>query len=274
MAENLGQQVARHLTSRYGDKKVDCGTPSIPAFLCSGIMIRGTATNPSYPVWNNSAASRAKGGVSFAYLRKDANFDHIPFNYTNGFIFQSYSHVANKLKPEVLCAFSIDGYTDARVAAGCGQHTSYLSSRPCDVVGITTAAQWWTAYNSRPSNRYQQQCGFDVRDSRNALAGPAFYASVQGRSYLSGGEKSQNNEIIVKVWDDNLGKTLPLEAFFYVYGSAGRLTAQQNQTRLKNMDGVVIPIISIRLNTDPERVTFFYQPEDQTVPMPPAAANN
>jgi len=270
MAEDLGQQVARHLGIRYENKTVNCEAPSRPAFLCSGIMIRGTSSNPNYHVWNNSAASKAKGGVSFAYLRADATFGRMPYNYTNGFIFQSYSHVPAKLHPEVLCAFPIDGYTDARSAAGCGQHTTYSSSRPCDVVGITTAAQWWAAYNSRPTNRYQQQCGFDVRDSRNALAGPAFYASVQGRSYLSGGEANQNNEIIVKAWADNLGKTLPLEAFFYIYESTGKSVAQRNQEDLKSTDGILIPVISVRLSADPSRVTFYYRPEDQTEPMPPA----
>jgi len=270
MAEDLGQQVARHLTERYASNVANCGAASKPAFLCSGIMIRGTAAKPTYHVWNNSPASKAKGGVSFGYLRKDADFRQLPLYYNNGFIFQSYSHVPAKLHPEVLCSFPIDGYTDGRVAAGCGQHSTIASSRPCDVVGITTAAQWWAAYT--PGNRYQQQCGFDVRDVRNALAGPAFYASIQARAYMSPSVRLLNNEIIIKAWADNLGRTLPLEAFFYLNGTAGKADAQRNQRDLKATNGVLIPIISVRLaSAAGQAATFYYIAADQTQPMPPAA---
>lgn len=268
--ENLGEQVARHLTGRYADTRSNCGQDSQPSFLCSGVMLRGTSNSPDYHVWNNSPASIAKGGVSFAYLRSDTDFDHMPFGYNNGYIFTSYLHAAGKLHPEVLCSFPIDGWTVSRNKAGCGQYPGYSGSDLCHLKGITTATQWWADFNSHATDRNQWQCGFDVQDNRNGLAGPAFMASVLARrSYLGNEGYGQNNELVVRAWSDNLGKTLPLEAFFYVHGSAGLPVAQRNQRDLRKTDGVLIPIISLRFAPSlTGTATFYYIPSDQTESMP------
>jgi hypothetical protein len=270
--ENIGQQAARHLTTRYADTRVNCGTDSQPSFLCNGVMIRGTTSNPTYHVWNNSPASIAKGGVSFSYLRSDTDFNKLAYGYNNGFIFQTYFHAENnKLTPEVLCSFPIDAGTVNRADAGCGAYPGLAGSGPCHLKGVVTASQWWTAYNAQSTSRHSWQCGFDVRDSRNQLSGPAFAASAGARAYMGDEGFQTQNELIVKVWSDNLGKTLPLEAFFYVYGLQGGLqTAQRNQRDLKATNGVLIPIISIRLATSSTAAaTFYYIAGDQTEPMPP-----
>lgn len=268
--ENLGEQVARHLTTRYADTRENCGADSKPAFLCNGVMIRATVTNPTYHVWENSPASIAKGGVSFSYLRSDLNVRQMVFDYTNGFIFQSYSHVTGKTLPEILCSFPVDGWTASRSDAGCGPYPGYAGSGACHLKSVTTGAQWWADFNSHASYRGAWQCGFDVRDSRNILAGPAFAASLNARSYLSLSGSERYNEIILKAWANNLGKTLPLEAFFYLAGTNGLSDAQRNQRDLKNTDGVVIPIISVRLPTATVGGTFYYIAGDQTQAMPPA----
>jgi hypothetical protein len=271
--ENLGEQVARHLTNRYADTRTNCGTDSRPAFLCAGIMIRGTSSNPTYHVWNNSAGAKEKGGVSFSYLRSDTDFRKLAYSYTNGFVFTSYEHAATKIHPEVLCSFPIDAGTDYRVDNGCGQFREFVGSGACHLRNILTAAQWWADYNSHPSSRHSWQCGFDVKDSRNALAGPAFAASVGARRHLGLEGYEEQNEVVVKTWADNLGKTLPLEAFFYIYQSTGLAVAQRNQRDLKATDGILIPIISVRLApTQNGTATFYYIPSDQTEPMPPATA--
>lgn len=268
-AENLGQQVERHLRTRYANTAVNCGQASQPAFLCSGIMIRGTATNPTFHVWNNSPASLLKGGVSFSYLRRDANYRQMPFYYTNGYIFQSYFHAEEKLHPEVLCSFPIDGWTDRRPQAGCGASAGLPDSAACETVSVLTGEQWWSRYGA--TSIYTTQCGFNVQDSRNELAGPAFDASIKSRGFFNEAQSIIQNEIIVKVWQDNLGATLPLEAFFYLHGTVGLRDAQRNQRDLKATDGVVIPIISIRFARNAtEAATFYYLPEDQVETMPPA----
>jgi hypothetical protein len=64
---------------------------------------------------------------------------------------------------------------------------------------------------------------------------------------------------------------LPLEAFFYIYGTGGLTDARHNQTDLKNINGIVIPIISIRFApTETGTATFYFIPSDQAETMPPA----
>lgn len=268
--EDLGQQVARHLTERYTDVRANCGTDSQPAFLCSGVTIRGTSSNPTYHVWNNSPASIEKGGVSFSYLRADSKFGKLALGYTNGFIFNAYFYADNQLHPEVLCFFPIDGATVNRSDKGCGPYTGFAGSGPCHLQGVNTAAQFWTHYNAHSSDRRFYQCGFDVRNDRNALAGPAFAAGVGAMKLMGAESFATQNEFIMAAWADGLGKTLPLEAFFYLSGTNGLAVAQNNQRDLKRTDGRLIPIISVRLpgnTTDP--ATFYYLPADQTEPMPP-----
>ena len=268
--EDIGQAVARHLTSRYADVRTHCGTDSQPAFLCSGVTIRGTSSNPTYHVWNNSPASIAKGGVSLSYLRADSMFNKLAYGYTNGFIFNAYFYTDNQLNPEVLCFFPVDAGTSSRSDKGCGAYPGVAGSDPCHMQGISTAAQWWAHYTSYPSSRHNHQCGFDVTDARNTLAGPAFAAGIGAMKLMGAESFATQNEFIIAAWADGLGKTLPLEAFFYLSGTNGLAVAQSNQRDLKATHGRLIPIISIRLSrTATEPATFFYLPADQTETMPP-----
>ncbi|WP_342653729.1 hypothetical protein [Pseudomonas sp. F3-2] len=272
--EDSGEDVARHLTSRYADVRTNCGTDSQPAFLCSGVMIRGTSSNPTYHVWNNSPASIAKGGVSFSYLRADSTFNKLAYEYTNGFIFNAYFYANTSLHPEIFCFFPIDAGTSLRADNGCGEFPGFAGSGPCHLQNVTTAAQFWTHYNAHSSSRHSYQCGFDVTDNRNSLAGPAFAAGVGAMKLMGAESFNEQNEFIVDAWKDNLGKTLPLEAFFYLDGSDGKTVAQRNQQDLWTTDGRWIPIISIRLSRNAgESTTFQYLPGDQTETMPPVSPN-
>lgn len=278
--EDLGEYVAQKLNLRYIDLRPNCRGLSTPSFLCAGIMIRGTQKNPAYHVWNNSPASIAKGGVSFSYLRSDADFNRLAYNYTNGYIFMPILDSKGKLHPNILCSFPTDAWTESRADAGCGEYPAYPGSDLCHLKDVNTAEQWWADYTSHPIERQRWQCGFDVRDSRNTLAGPAFAASQAARTLMGDEGFQKQNEMIVEVWPEDSGKDLPLEAFFYVEGSAeGLADAQYNQQDLKITDDVLIPIIKLRLPISDTRAiytpdapaTFTYNPCDQTEPMPPAA---
>ncbi len=63
-----------------------------------------------------------------------------------------------------------------------------------------------------------------------------------------------------------------MEAFFYLDGSIqGKTDAQRNQKDLRDTDGVVIPVISVRLpSTTSAQATFKYLAGDQAVTLPPA----
>ncbi|MBD8708163.1 hypothetical protein IFT47_16130 [Pseudomonas sp. CFBP 13711] len=269
--QDSGEDVVRHLTNRYADTAANCGTPSQPAFLCNGVMIRGTSNSPgAYHVWDNSPASITRGGVSASYLRSDANFRKLAWGYNNGYILTAYLFAEGKLHPEVLCLFPVDAGTGSRTDRGCGEHPGTVGSRPCHLQNVTTAAQWWTHYTSQPGNLHYAQCGFDVSDDRNDNAGPAFVAGLEAMSLMGSQAFVENNELVLAVWDSGLGKTLPLEAFFYLAGSAGLPVAQHNQSDLINTDGVWIPVIKITLPTTAAgKVTFSYSADEQTPVRPP-----
>ena len=274
--ENLGEQVARHLSERYNNEASNCGNASTSAFICSGVMIRGTANNPNYHVWNNSQAARNKGGVSFSYLRRDAKFKTFAYGYSNGYILTAYSFAAGKFKPEVLCFFPIDAGSVYRSNKGCGafsyQGSQFPGSGPCQLNGVITLAQWWQHYNAHSESRHSWQCGFDVSDGRNEAGAVAFATGVAAMRRMGNESFDTQNELILAYWNDGLGKTLPLEAFFYLDGSAqGKADAQRNQKDLRDTDGVVIPVISVRLpQSTNAQATFYYLAGDQAVTLPPA----
>ncbi|MEB0041095.1 hypothetical protein [Pseudomonas sp. MH10] len=81
-----GAAEAAELTSRYHDTRENCGKDSMPAFLCTGIDLRGTQASTQYDSWNPSPTAVKVGGVSFSYLRSDYKMMRLAYNYTNGFI--------------------------------------------------------------------------------------------------------------------------------------------------------------------------------------------
>lgn len=123
----------------------------------------------------------------------------------------------------------------------------------------------------------KSQCGFDVGGAQDSPAGPAFTASLLARLGLGEAGYQMHNEILMRTWPENFGANLPLEAFFYIEGSAAGLAeARHNQRDLKSTDNVTVPIIKIKLPTSELRpvwtinapATFEYAGEDQAIPIP------
>ncbi|MFJ3483626.1 hypothetical protein ACIPL1_09615 [Pseudomonas sp. NPDC090202] len=272
-ALSAGAMVAANLTARYADTAANCGSDSKPAFLCSGVMIRATGSKPTYHVWENSPASLAKGGVSFSYVRADAPVFRLAYTYTNGYIMKAYEHSESTFKPEVLCFFPTDGDSVNRSGKGCGPHKGSPSSDLCHLNGVTTAQQWWEHYTAHSSGRDGWQCSFDVSGARESLAGPAFHEGIKAMSLIDREPLDKPNEMILAAWQNGVGKTLPLEAFFYMDGSAPGLTdAKRNQQDLFDTHGVVIPVIKLKLPpAENDVATFTYDDADQAVPMPEAS---
>lgn len=281
--QSLGDKVVADLNRRYMNIGVNCGSDSKPAFLCNGVLIRGTRSG-NYHVWNNTPISHYKGGVSFSYLRQDVIFSRLAYNYSNGYIFKPILRgdrprdPSLNYDPDILCSFAVDGWTDSRAGTGCGAYPNLAKSDLCRIEGITDAAEWHAAYGAIPLAQLGgRQCGFDVDDSRNDEATVAFANSLLARVNLGPGGYQMHNEMILGVWPENTGRILPLEAFFYIEGSApGLAAAKLNQTDLKVTDNVVIPIIKVKLPTAPTRpvwtinapATFEYVVADQAEPVP------
>lgn len=52
--ERSGEETARNLSTDYHNTTANCGTPTTPAFLCSGVTLRTTKTNDNYDRWDHS----------------------------------------------------------------------------------------------------------------------------------------------------------------------------------------------------------------------------
>ena len=265
-AKQHGQDVAQDLTNRYNNKAVDCGAATLPAFLCSGVMLRSTSGNTGkYHSWNPSPASVKSGGVSFSYLRADAKFKSLVFGQTQGFIFYpAQSAPTEKIVIQVLCVYPIDSGTDLRTEQQeCADHPWYpIVSRECQSQGILTAAQWYAHYSSETEYPRLHQCGFNVRQSLAEQAVSGFNAALQGMSLISTPSLSIQNELRLATWDQDIGGTLPLQAFFYVNG--GLSAAQFDQRDFYTVTGIMLPIIYLTLPTSSAgEATFAYRESDQ-----------
>ncbi|NWB47529.1 Ig-like domain-containing protein [Pseudomonas gingeri] len=260
-----GQETAAQLTQRYRDTRADCGAPSRPAFLCSGILLRGTNPSPDYHAWDPSDFSITSGGVSFSYLRTDAKYKVLAYNYKNGFFFSPYLRSEGKVHPEVLCSFVIDGHTFERpTEQGCGVHIRYPDSGSCRNQGITTAAQWLAHYDrvTGDAQRQQHQCAFDVRDALNEQATAAFNTSLAAMKLIPGESFAMENELRIATWARNIPTQLPIEAFFYV--NDGLPGAQHDQRDFFQVTGINIPIIRMTLPAVAANdATFEFRPQDQ-----------
>jgi hypothetical protein len=263
----LGETTEAHLTERYNDTRVNCGATTQPAFLCNGVLIRGTNFSTAYHSWDNSPDNHRTGGVSFSFLRRDSRFNKLAYYYDNGYIFLPVFYADGKATPEILCAFPIDGATAFRANGGCGAVSGVPRSAPCQSQGIYTPTAWLNHYRTGPRNH---QCGFDVRDALDTGATTAFDAMIKSMALLGSESFGAQNELRMAVWPDGSGNYLPMEAFFYINNSAaGRKDAQDDQRDFKNTTGRTVPVISLWLpQASTSEATFKYLVSDQVVPVP------
>ncbi|MBV4493548.1 hypothetical protein [Pseudomonas oryzicola] len=262
-----GPVAVEQLQGWYNQTVRDCGTATRPAFLCSGVMLRGTLSRQSYLPWDPSPGSITSGGVSFAWIRTDTNFKELPLNYNNGYIFYPKHDTPPEKNSdiEVLCSFPFDGWTDIRNQQGCGTNTSYpTQSRPCNDQGINTGQQWISHFNAAP-DKYKAQCGWNVREGQ-AYTADRFYQSIIGRSLITSTHWNGNNELRLATWQAGTGAQLPIQSFFYIAGTAGLLSAQDDQRRYHQSYGQVVPVIQLTLPADKsKKATFVYRESDQAV---------
>ncbi|MDR6959476.1 hypothetical protein J2W43_003473 [Pseudomonas brassicacearum] len=273
-----GSSTAEFLNTLYNRKFPNCNnSDSQPAFLCSGVVLRTTTKDPInvYKVWDPSILSVKSGGVSFSYLRADANFGILAWGATNGYIlYPPLSSPAGKTHLEYLCSYPMDAWTWQRSeTVVCGPHPDYpAQSRLCQNAGVTTAQQWLDVWATPGGNPNLRQCGFDIRDERNHLAGPAFYNSLLAKTMLGVVGFKQHNEILIKTWAPGRPNMFPIMAFFYIPGgpNLGLADAQYNQLDFYNSTNPKISVPIIRMtpaNAITDKATFTFVAADQAVKL-------
>ena len=272
-----GITIAVQLNTLYGRKFSNCNNSnSQPAFLCSGVTLRVTVKDPAsqYKVWDPSPTSMKSNGVSFSYLRADANFGRLAWGYGNGYIlYPIFEAPTDKIDLDYLCSYPMDGWTWHRSETSvCVPHRDYLvQSQLCQNANVTTAEQWLSVWNIPNGNPNLRQCGFDITDDRNALAGPAFYQSLRAKTLLGATGFNGHNEIILRTWTSGRPNTFPIMAFFYIYGGTDTkplADAQYNQRDFYNSTNpkIVVPIIRLTPANSPTGVaTFTFAAADQVV---------
>lgn len=265
------QHTAADLTKRYFDTKRDCGSSSRPAFLCSGVIIRGTRWSPSYHSWDPSPNSIKDGGISFSYLRADSKFDKLAFGYNNGVIFYPiFGAPKDKMDPEYICAFPLDAATDARTDHGCGTRGNVCLYAAVSNLGLVNGSQWYTAFtNGTFKDSGFLACGLivdDHKDPKGSTAG-GFAAVIDAMKLLGQTSFTDQNEIRANTWAAGLGKVLPIEAFFYI--KDGLQNAKNDQNDFHATTGIWVPVIQVTLPaTMSEEVKFHYTDSDQAIPPP------
>ncbi|MGX5057182.1 hypothetical protein ACWKX9_26770 [Enterobacter asburiae] len=293
-ADDIGNHVVNDLTQRYQNQAKECGGDlSIPAFECSGIIARITG-HGNYDPWNPSPASQRSGGVSFLYWRSDIVTGSYGGDEGNGYVLNApeKSKIAEKMTPYVLCYFPNNADSGSRAGeSGCGEfpsqdgnHTYVNNSSPCQLQGIYTAEQWYEHYIVNNYGGVDNLCGFNVRDYRKDALGnaqSAFYEGIRTSSLLwqhrdntfAGEAVKTNNEMIIRVWEQNIPEHLPVQAFFYLGGNKGREHAMHDQQLFYKKTKLFLPVIKIFIPDidvkaiEYPRLKFSYHANDQAIQM-------
>lgn len=273
-----GADTVRYLTEDYNNTASNCDSTTTPAFLCSGVLFRGTDVyTTAYHAWDPSPASVTSGGVSFSYLRADSKYNKLAYSYSNGFIFFPYFYAPDGVgidtDIDIMCSFPIDAATGNRSDKGCGASNSYpTTSGPCQEQGITTADQWYTHY-IKGLQSHEYQCGFITSDNSIYDTADAFYQSILSMAKINTESFNEQNELRLATWAQGKQDSLPIEAFFYLNGSSSGLnSAQHNQNDFyqSTRSHIWLPVIKMTLpENQSEDAMFEYIPGEQLIPEPP-----
>ncbi|WP_448097119.1 hypothetical protein [Luteibacter yeojuensis] len=240
-----GSTVAAHLQQRFDESVADCGSATRPAFLCSGIMLRGTKYSTGYHSWIPNPATSA-GGVSFSWLRNDSNI--YTFFLPNGFIVYPhfYADDGNYETLSVRCGYISNASTGSKPDKCPGT---------CQSLGIHTAAAFQGAYPTGVG------CPFQVWEGTSDSAS-AWMALGEVRRLRN---LTTWNEIIIAQWPQTTYASMPLEAFFII-GANGLPGAQLDQKDFKATAGRWVPIVRLTPGTAGNgRVLFTYSATDQAI---------
>jgi hypothetical protein len=285
IAPATAQHTAADITASYRTTSdPNCNSSTRPAFLCDGVLIRATgAPVAGQHSWDPSAADVKAGGVSFSYLRTDANFDRLASNLVNGLIaYPLYRAPSWAMGIDFLCAYPLAAQTENRSSNGCGAKTGDTSgaSAPCQSHGVLTAQDWMKQYKPKDDNDVgYTACGFTVAYKSNPPGGTAqgFDQMIATMNLLNKPTTAANisfneqNELRAQAWGPNLDYKLPIWAFFYLDSSkgSGLKNAQADQKDFFALISRFVPIVKVTLpQTLGQQAAFNYYDSDQAVKAP------
>ena len=278
-----GADISRLLTESYHRDVSDCGSGQ-PAWMCSGVTLRGTSPKAGRFALDPSPASVESGGVSFSWLRKDAKFRKLSWNYLNGFFTFNRADLQTGIDNDLayLCFYPEDGATNQRGDRGCGENPLFPKvSAPCQAQGIATTEQWLTHFRDQAKGNYHAQCGFSIAEQGQYDGASAFIQGLQANRQLHPNDVGQQNEIRIATWDtqrNDYPARFPVSAFFYIYDkntvsppsesvTPGINGARYDQHYYYQKTGIWVPVIRVTLPQTPsEDAQFEFKAADQRVP--------
>ncbi|MFK3668139.1 hypothetical protein ACI2JN_23110 [Ochrobactrum teleogrylli] len=205
----------------------------------SGVMVHGQEAQETH-VWIPSQNDPRKA-VSFSYLRYDIPTSKL-YNPA-GFIYDQF----NSSVLDYYCLYPFDAdtvNTDFHPSSshGCGlSGTDYKENdfASCPKVSVATSDEFIQKYlkNREPQPQLRESCSF-IADKKEG-----FEASINVQKET---KSPYWNELIMSNWTEAEARTLPITAFFYIFGSdAGRRTALRFQADYCSMYKKFIPVVSL-----------------------------
>lgn len=254
-----GAQVAQLLNTRYNAAAAAC-VGNRPAYFCSGVLVRGVAADHAGVFWAHSPDAIAQGAESFTWLRVDLSTAAV--EQKNGVVFtDAFTAVGQGKTLEVLCVYPfVAGAQGTRPDFGCGLPARLLRQETdvssCAALGIVDAEQW-LAHFRQQDFQPNLQCSLSTQDPAQ------FKASLEAHERIDADWSSKPNELMIRNWDSQSPKLIPIEALFYDSTQAGALLgAQLDQRDYFDATGDWLPILRMDLS-DSQTGVFGFNLRDQ-----------
>ncbi|WP_422421477.1 hypothetical protein [Pseudomonas sp. GZD-222] len=239
-----GYTVAARLNARFAETTPSC-PDGTPPFHCSGLLVRSTDVG-NFHAWNPSPSSIRGNGVSFSWFRADQQARKTFKG--QGFVMAPMSApVAHPLT--LRCIYPFD--------AASSTATDMCTFRGLCTPNSNTLATWMTAYRTRPTS----SCAIDPD-----VQGVQLLTDIRNDSRVR--DPYGWNEWLITPWPQNIGRQLPLEAFFHTRtsqeGGNGVPGAQTFQRDYLNTDERYLPVLEL-IPLAAEGQVFTYLPSEQSV---------
>jgi hypothetical protein len=247
---STGVDYAKQLNTRYADVLNRCDD-QMPAYHCSGVIVRGVADG-NFDPWNPSSSAARLGAQSFSFVRADANMKQT--FVASGYVLSTPSEAIKQNKPlHYLCVYPYNAGTSNMTPLGKGCNAA-ATTQPLPGDDLSTCAgknattvEAWLAYTKNNA-----QCSLSVQD-------PAQFMTLLGVRAASPANTA-HNEFLIETWRQDMPAELPLQGFFYTAQNA--LSAARNfQTKFKARTGEWLPVLRLDLN---QSAPFAYDHGDQS----------
>lgn len=256
---NPDETVVAELNRRLNHTVGDCGTDSrgqlVPAYICSGLIVRTTAPSPASFALTLSPQAITHGAASFSFIRRDTNTTKL-WNNPQGVILKPNVALTNRAK----CIYPMDANTwgsyawrdvahnqcsNAQFATSANDFSSCQKTLNLQASATTTA--WTTAFKNRYSyngDGMARQCSFSIHDAHQ------FAAAIQ----ISSGDSThpgvyQWNELVLAPWPGECNGP-EIEAFWY-FDDRSRTAALSYKKEYAEKCNRQVPAVKLYLGVAP-----------------------